>query len=40
MDIANPGNVAARLDDDEKDVHTVDTPGGQQQTTIITEPGH
>ena len=39
MDIANPRNIAARLDDDEKDVHTVDTPGGQQQTTIITEPG-
>ena len=39
MDIANPRNIAARLDEDEKDVHTVDTPGGQQQTTIITEPG-
>jgi prophage antirepressor-like protein len=30
--------VASRLDDDEKGVHTADTPGGLQQVTIITEP--
>jgi prophage antirepressor-like protein len=40
MDIANPSNVAARLDDDEKDdLHTVDTIGRQQSTTIVSEPG-
>lgn len=27
------------LDDDERGVHTVDTPGGQQSVTTITEPG-
>lgn len=29
----------ALLDDDEKGVHTVDTPGGQQEVSVITEPG-
>ncbi len=40
MDIANPRDVAARLDDDEKDaVDIADAIGRQQQTTVITEPG-
>lgn len=30
---------AALLDDDEKGVHTVDTPGGPQQVVIVSEPG-
>lgn len=29
----------ALLDDDEKGVHTVDTPGGDQQVSVINEPG-
>jgi prophage antirepressor-like protein len=37
--ITNNRNVTARLDDDEKDVHTVDTPGGTQEVTIINESG-
>ncbi len=28
-----------RLDDDEKDVHSTHTPGGDQEITIINEPG-
>lgn len=28
-----------RLDDDEKDVHTMHTPGGEQRISIINEPG-
>ena len=39
LEIANPRNVAARLDDDEKGVHQVDTLGGPQNVTIISEPG-
>lgn len=40
MDIANPRDVAARLDDDERDaVDIADAIGRQQSTTIITEPG-
>lgn len=32
-------NVAARLDGDEKDIHIVDTLGGKQDLTIISESG-
>lgn len=39
LDIANPRNVAARLDDDEKGVHLMDTLGGRQETTIVNEGG-
>lgn len=39
LNIANSKNVSARLDDDEKGVHLVDTPGGTQEMTIINEPG-
>lgn len=39
LDIANPRNVTARLDDDEKGVATVDTLGGPQEVTIINESG-
>ena len=31
--------VSARLDDDEKGVHSMNTPGGEQQMTIISESG-
>lgn len=39
LDIANPRNATARLDDDEKGVHTMDTPGGAQEMTVINESG-
>ena len=39
LEIANHGNVAARLADDQKGVHLADTPGGRQQVTIVSEPG-
>ena len=39
LGIGNSGNVAARLDDDEKGIHTVDTLGGKQDLTIISESG-
>lgn len=39
LEIANPRNAAARLDDDEKGVHSVDTLGGPQSVRIISEPG-
>lgn len=37
--IENYRNVAARLDDDEKDVHLVDTLGGKQEMVVINESG-
>lgn len=39
LEISNPRNVAARLDKDEKDVHLMDTLGGVQEMTVITESG-
>ncbi|WP_229681178.1 BRO-N domain-containing protein [Neoroseomonas lacus] len=33
------GNAAARLDDDEKGIHTMDTPGGPQKTGLVNESG-
>lgn len=30
---------AALLDEDERGVHTVDTPGGDQQVSVVSEPG-
>ncbi|VHM07416.1 phage antirepressor protein [Streptococcus pyogenes] len=39
LDIANPRNVAARLDEDEKGVRPLDTPGGIQSVTIVNESG-
>lgn len=39
LELDNPRNVTARLDDDEKGVHTMDTPGGPQSFTIINESG-
>lgn len=37
--LSNPRSSLALLDDDEKGVHTVDTPGGDQQMAVVTEPG-
>ena len=39
LEIDNSGNVAARLDEDEKGVHTLDTLGGKQDLTVISESG-
>lgn len=39
LDIGNPSAAAARLDDDEKGVISVDTLGGRQNATIINESG-
>lgn len=39
LDISNVGNAAARLDNDEKGVHSMDTLGGKQDVTIINESG-
>ncbi|OYW37677.1 MAG: hypothetical protein B7Z45_05375 [Azorhizobium sp. 12-66-6] len=39
LEIANPWNAAARLDADEKGLRTVETPGGPQEVTVITESG-
>lgn len=39
LDIANPRNVAARLDEDERGVRPLDTPGGIQSVTIVNESG-
>jgi hypothetical protein len=39
LEIEQPTRAAERLDDDEKDRHTVTTLGGPQEMTIISEPG-
>ena len=39
LGITNTRNVSARLDEDMKGVRPVDTLGGTQQLTAITEPG-
>lgn len=39
LDIVQNRNATARLDDDEKGVCSMDTPGGKQEITIVSEPG-
>lgn len=39
LSIANSRDAVARLDDDEKDVEKTDTLGGNQEMTIVSEPG-
>jgi anti-repressor protein len=39
LDLGNPRSSIALLDDDEKGVHTMDTPGGKQEISIISESG-
>lgn len=39
LEVGNTADAARRLDDDEKGVDTIDTPGGSQQTTVINESG-
>lgn len=37
--VKNTSGLASRLDDDEKGVATIDTPGGRQRVRIINESG-
>ncbi len=37
--LGNPRSSLALLDEDEKGVHTMDTPGGRQDVKIVNEPG-
>ncbi len=39
LDLGNPRSSLALLEEDEKGVHTMDTPGGAQQVTTVNEPG-
>lgn len=39
LGLENNRRVVSRLEDDEKDVHIVDTPGGRQQVVVINESG-
>lgn len=39
LDISNSRDALYRLDEDEKDVASTDTPGGKQYVNIINEPG-
>ncbi len=39
LGVENPRNVAARLDEDEKDVRLMDTLGGPQKVTVANDPG-
>ncbi|HVL73316.1 MAG TPA: Bro-N domain-containing protein [Beijerinckiaceae bacterium] len=39
LEIAEHRSSLRRLDDDEKGVHTLHSPGGPQEVTIVSEPG-
>jgi anti-repressor protein len=39
LELSNSSMVAKSLDDDEKGLSIVETPGGQQEMVIISEPG-
>ncbi len=39
LDISNPSQALARLDDDEKGLISTETPGGEQQVRAVTEAG-
>ena len=39
LGIRNIRDKVAQLDDDEKGVARIDTPGGKQKVTVLTEPG-
>lgn len=39
LDIRNARDVSARIYEDMKGVASIDTPGGSQQMTIVSEPG-
>ena len=39
LELGNSRQAIARLDDDEKGVISIDTPGGPQEMSVINEPG-
>jgi anti-repressor protein len=39
LGLANMHSSLALLDDDERSVHTMETPGGPQSLAIVSEPG-
>ena len=39
LEIANTADALGRLDEDEKGIGSVDTPGGKQRLAIVNEPG-
>lgn len=39
LELGNPRTSVALLDDDERGVHTMDTPGGEQEMSIVSEAG-
>ncbi len=39
LGLKNPTRVLSALDDDEKGLHTVNTPGGNQVVSIVSESG-
>jgi prophage antirepressor-like protein len=39
LGIGNTSDVKARLDDDEKGIDSVDTPGGKQEMSVVSESG-
>lgn len=39
LGLSNPRTSLALLDEDEKGVHTMDTPGGKQELTTVNESG-
>lgn len=39
LGVRNERNITKRLDEDEKDVCDVDTPGGKQKIIVVSEPG-
>ena len=39
LGIGNTGDVIAALDDDEKGIDSIDTPGGRQEMSTVSEPG-
>ena len=39
LELANPRSSTALLDSDEKDVHIMDTPSGEQKMTVVNESG-
>lgn len=39
LELGNSRMATERLDDDEKGVSSIDTPGGRQEMTVVNEPG-
>ena len=39
LELSNPRTSLALLDEEEKGVHTMDTPGGKQELTTVNESG-